>query len=409
MENSPTHTPPPVDTSKIKIEITAIDAPDYRIDFEMPADLVSEIYGRLKDGGYDYNIQQMTSLLAKICVDEGMIRFDKNSLWGPKPMPGSTPGIFSEDTPFVFSAIVDETPLEYIDNIESIPIQRCIFKANDELIENELFEQQLLFGSREAHSGMLAYGDEITCKATLSVVGKDEPVFSIDDCKIQLPKEGQPLIIGDYQCDVGDQLHNAQVGDNTICFELDNKQLELVLLNMTAERITPCPIEEVLKQYGTPNETILKTQIKLSLQRNFDRQNDTMMRRQLFDYLLETIDVPISSRIVDEHFVNLCKKEQGENENELSEEDRSKLLKKAEEVAKRRVITACFQKKFNIYINEQDIQQQICDIAESRRVRPEEIKEEFVSGDKMDTLAALVKDKKIFKHLLDKMVFSDIQ
>jgi len=407
MENSPTHTPPPVDPSKIKIEITPIDAPDYRMDFEMPAELVSEIYGRLKDGGYEYNVEQMTSLLVKICVDEGMIRFDKNSIWGPKPIPGSAPGIFSEDTPFIFSAVIDETPIDYIDNIESIPIERCIFKANEELIKNELFEQQLLFGSREAHCGVLAYGDEITCKATLSVVGKDEPEFSIDDCKIQLPKEGQPLIIGDYQCNVGDQLHNAQVGDNTICFELDNKQLELVLVNMTAERITPCQIEEVLKQYGTPNETILKTQIKLSLQRNFDRQNDTMMRRQLFDYLLETIDVPISSRIVDEHFVNLCKKEQGENE--LSEEDRSKLLKKAKEGAKKRVITACFEKKFNIYINEQDIQQQICDIAESRRVRPEEIKEEFISGGKMDTLAALVKEKKIFKHLLDKIVFSDIQ
>ena len=73
------------------------------------------------------------------------------------------------------------------------------------------------------------------------------------------------------------------------------------------------------------------------------------------------------------------------------------------------MITACFQNKFNININEEDIQQQICDIAESRRVRPEEIKEEFVSGGKMDTLAALVKEKKIFKHLLDKIVFSDIQ
>ena len=180
--------------------------------------------------------------------------------------------------------------------------------VSENLIEDEIFEQQLLFGSRETHVGMLAYGDEITCKATLSVVGKDEPEFSIDDCKIQIPKEGQPLIIGDYQCNAGDQLHNAQVGDTTICFELDNKQLELVLVNMTAERITPCQIEEVLKQYGTPNETILKTQIKLSLQRNFDRQNDAMMRRQLFDYLFETIDVPISSRIVDEHFVELCKK-----------------------------------------------------------------------------------------------------
>ena len=407
MENSPTHTPPPVDPSKIKIEITAIDAPDYRIDFEMPAELVSEIYGRLKDGGYDYNIQQMTSLLTKICVDEGMIRFDKNSIWGPKPMPDSVPGIFREDTPFVFSAVVDETPLDYIDNIESIPIERFVFKATEELVENELFEQQLLFGSREAHCGMLAYGDEITCKATLSVVGKDEPEFSIDDCKIQIPKKGQPLIIGNYQCKAGDQLHNAQVGDTTIGFELDNKQLELVLVNMTAERTTPCQIEEVLKQYGTPNETILKTQIKLSLQRNFDRKNDTMMRRQLFDYLFETIDVPVSSRIVDEHFVELCKKEEGENE--LNEEDRSKLLKKAKEIAKKRVIVACYQKIFDIYINEQDVQQQICDIAESRRVRPEEINEEFVSGGKMDTLAALVKEKKIFKHLLDKIVFSDIQ
>ena len=177
---------------------------------------------------------------------------------------------------------------------------------------------------------------------------------------------------------------------------------------MTAERITPCQIEEVLKQYGTPNETILKAQIKLSLQRNFDRQTDAVMRRQLFTYLFETIDVPVSSRIAEEHFKELCKKEQGKNESELSEEDRRKLLKKAKEVAKRRMITACFQVKFDITVAEEDIQQQICDIAESRRVRPEEIHEEFVSGNKMDVLAALVTEKKIFARLKDKMVFTDV-
>jgi len=408
MENQPTHTQPPVDTSKIKIVITAIDAPDNRIDFEMPAKLVSDIYERLKDGGYDYNVQQMTSLLTKICLDEGVIRFDKNSIWGPKHMPGSAPGIFSEDAPFIFSAIIDETPLELIDNIESIPIERHTLEVSEDLIENELIEQQLLFGSREPHNEILAYGDEITCKATLSVVGKEEPEFSIDDCKIRVPKEGQPFSIGTFQCNASDQLHNAQVGDTTICFELNNKQLELVLVNMTAERITPCQIGEVLKQYGTPNETILKAQIKLSLQRNFDRQTDIVMRRQLFAYLFETIDVPISSRIAEEHFKELCKKEQEKNESELSEEDRSKLLKKSKEIAKRRVITACFQDKFNITINEEDIQQQICDIAESRRVRPEEIREEFVSGNKMDVLATLVTEKKIFNLLKDKMVFTDV-
>ena len=408
MENPQTDPPPPVDTSKIKIEITSIDAPDYRIDFEMPAELVSEIYNRLKDGGYDYNAQQMTSLLTKICLDEGTVRFDKNSTWGPKPMPGSAPGIFSEDTPFIFSSIIDETPLGIIDHIESIPIERRNLKVSDDLIETELIEQQLLFGSREPHIGNLAYGDEVTCTATLRVVGKDEPEFSIDDCKIRVPKEGQPLSIGTFQCNASDQLHNAPVGDTTICFELNNKQLELILVNMTAERITPCQIEEVLKEYGTPNETILKTQIKLSLQHNFDRQNDASMRRQLFSYLIETIDVPVSSRIIEEHLVQLCKKEQEENENELSQEDRSRLLKKAKETAKRRIITACFRDKFNISINEEDIQQQMCDIAESRRVRPEEIREEFASGDKMNVLAALVTEKKIFTQLKDKMVFTDV-
>ena len=350
----------------------------------------------------------MTSLLTTICLDEGMVRFDKNSVWGPKPMPGSAPGIFSEDTPFIFSAIIDEYPLEIIDHIESIPIDRHNLKVSDDLIETELIEQQLLFGSREPHIGNLAYGDEVTCTATLRVVGKDEPEFSIDDCKIKVPKEGQPLSIGTFQCNAGDQLNNAQVDDTTICFEHNNKQLELVLENMSAERITPCQIEEVLKEYGTPNETILKTQIKLSLQHNFDRQNDAVMRRQLFSYLIETIDVPVSSRIIEEHLVELCKKEQEGNENELSEEDRSKLLKKAKETTKRRVITACFRDKFNININEEDIQQQICDIAESRRVRPEEIREEFVSGNKMDVLATLVTEKKIFTRLKDKMVFTDV-
>ena len=59
-------------------------------------------------------------------------------------------------------------------------------------------------------------------------------------------------------------------------------------------------------------------------------------------------------------------------------------------------------------INEEDIQQQICDIAESRRVRPEVVKEEFVSGDRMNVLGNMVIEKKIFDRLKDKMVFTDI-
>ena len=401
-----------VDTSVIQIEITAVEVPDYRLDFEMPAELVTDIYGRLRDGGYNYDKGQMTALLTKICLDEGMVRFDRDSIWGPKMMPGTTPGNFAEDAAFVFSAIVDATPIELFKEVDSIPIQRRNLEVSDDLVETEMHEQQLLFGTRNTHTGELAYGDEITCSATLTVDGKDAPEFALETCTIKVPKEGQPLTIGAFTCDEGAQVRGKNV-PGTISISLtgsDNESAVLVLEVTSAERVTPCAIDEVLKQYGTPNETILKAQIKLSLQRNFDRENNTVMRNQLFQYLLKNIDVPISKRIVDGQWKDLCKSklEKNPEQTELSDEAKKNLRENSETIAKRRVITECFQKMFNLNVNEEDIQQQIADIAESRRVRPEEVQEEFVSADRIHILGNMVMEKKIFERLQDKMVFTDI-
>jgi len=411
MTNNPTPAPPPVNTSKIKIEISKLDAPDYQLDFDMPLELVTDIYERLKDGEIDYDEGQMTSLLTKICLDEGMIRFDKNSIWGPKLMPETEPAIFNEGSGFVFSAIVDATPTDALSDISSIPIERRKLEVTDELVDAEMFEQQLLFGTRAKHTGEIAFGDELTCKAMLTVDDRDEAVFSIDDCKIRVPKDGQQLTVGTFHCNEGEQLRGKQVGDTiSISFSLRDTPATLVLENSTAERITPCSVEEVIKQYGSPNETILKSQIKLSLQRNFDRQNKVRMGNQLFNFLLETLDLPISKRIIDGNFQDMCKAElkKQEGQGELSQETKDGLLKKAQTVTKRRVISICFQEHFNLMINEEDIQQQICDIAESRRVRPEVVQEEFVSGEAMNVLGNMVMEKKIFDRLKDKMVFTDI-
>ncbi|HJN72283.1 MAG TPA: hypothetical protein QF528_06790, partial [Phycisphaerales bacterium] len=66
-----------------------------------------------------------------------------------------------------------------------------------------------------------------------------------------------------------------------------------------------------------------------------------------------------------------------------------------------------FQEFFDLVICEEDVQHQISDIAESRRVRPEEVQEEFVSSDRMHVLGNMVIEKKIFNRLKDKMVFTD--
>ncbi len=400
-----------VDTSAIKINIAKLEGSDYRLDFDMPDEIVEDINRRLKEGGYDYDDEQMTSLLTKICLDEGMIRLDKKSVWGPKLMPGTEPGKFCCDSGFLFSAIVDAIPTGILDQIDSIPIRRRKLEVTNELIETELFEQRLLFGSRESFSGEVAYGDEVTCNATLTVDGNDTPEFAIENFKLRIPNEGQLLAIGTFRCDEGEQLRGASV-PGTISITLSDQQEKnatLVLEVTSAERITPCEVDEILKQYGTANETLLKAQIKLSLQRNFDRENNTIMRNQLFNYLAENITVPVSQRIIEGHWEDMCKGELEKNpeQTELEEDVKNELQEKAKTRTQRRVITSYFQEFFDLVICEEDVQHQISDIAESRRVRPEEVQEEFVSSDKMHVLGNMVMEKKIFDSLKDKMVFTD--
>ncbi len=400
-----------VDTSAIKINIAKLEGSDYRLDFDMPDEIVEDINRRLKEGGYDYDDEQMTSLLTKICLDEGMNRLDKKSVWGPKLMPGTEPGKFCCDSGFLFSAIVDAIPTGILDQIDSIPIRRRKLEVTNELIETELFEQRLLFGSRESFSGEVAYGDEVTCNATLTVDGNDTPEFAIENFKLRIPNEGQLLAIGTFRCDEGEQLRGASV-PGTISITLSDQQEKnatLVLEVTSAERITPCEVDEILKQYGTANETLLKAQIKLSLQRNFDRENNTIMRNQLFNYLAENITVPVSQRIIEGHWEDMCKGELEKNpeQTELEEDVKNELQEKAKTRTQRRVITSYFQEFFDLVISEEDVQHQISDIAESRRVRPEEVQEEFVSSDKMNVLGNLVMEKKIFDSLKDKIVFTD--
>lgn len=401
-----------VDTSAIKIKISKLEESDYRLEIEIPTELIVDIYSRLKEGGCDYDQEQMVSLLTKICLDEGMVRFDKSTAWGPKLMPGTQPGKFREDGPFIFTAIVDAVPTEAFEEIGSIPIQRGNLKVSDELIETELFEQRLLFGSRKSFSGKLAYGDEITCKATLTVDSDDSLEFALDNCAIRVPKDGQLLTIGTFQCDKGEQLRGVNVpGKISICItEQQETSTTLVLDVSSAERIMPCSIEHVLEQYGTPNETVLKGQIKLSLQRNFDRENNTIMCKQLFSYLLENITIPVSKRILDSLWEELCKKELEKNseQTELSDKIKNKLRARVEILAKHKLITAYFQEQFKLKITEEDVQEQICDIAESRRVRPEEVQKDFVASDRLGVIASMVLEKKIFNHLKDKMVFTDM-
>ncbi len=412
----------PIDPKEIEIKITQIDPPDYRLDYEIPQKLTKRIHKKLKKGGYDYNQQQMVSLLTQICISEGMERLDKNTVWGPKPIQDAETPIFSIEKPFVFSSVVDTYTTDDISEIGPIPIERLNIDVTDEMIDNELFEQQLEAGTRAPHAGPLGHGDEVVGDVTVTLENEDEPLFTISNCYIRIPSLGNKTVIGELQfADATGQLHGLQpdgeisiplkIPTNYPTQEMHGKTAVLQVHVDSVERITPASVEDVLEQYGSPNETILRSQIQLSLKRNFERENDVVMLNQMYTYLGNTLDLPIPQRIIDMLFKDLCKRsDDSESEDgNVSEEKKQLILQRVKFISKRRAITVRMQEYLDLRINEKDIEDQIRNIAERRRVRPEDIRAEFVSEDKLHHLGNMSMEQKIFNKLKVKMEFNDNQ
>ncbi|MBL6998157.1 MAG: hypothetical protein ISR75_06955 [Phycisphaerales bacterium] len=401
---------PPIDTSKIEVVISELEAPDFQFDFTVPVDLISEITKRIQDGGLEYNEQQIANLLIQICLDEGMQRLDRDSAWGARLLTKSVKEYLAQ-SPFSFSAVVDALPEEEIP-IESIPIKRNQIQVDDVLVDTELFEQQLQFGTTAPFDGDLAYGDAIECNASLHLDGDASPIAEVEKCTIRVPSEHQNFSFEGLTLDtVGNELRGCHT-EKELSFKIDfpdGKAGTLKLRDCSFSRITPSSVAHVLEQYGSPNEAILRTQIKMSLQHNFDRENTNFMMQQFYAFLVENIQMPFSNRVIQKKYKEMCENTlKSSKEESLSDKLKHLLLQKAEATVKRQTINYWIRQTYKLGVSEEDIDKQAAIIAEQRRVRPADIKEEFLAKDKINVLANIASERKIFERLQDKMVFTDI-
>ncbi len=401
---------PPIDTSKIQINIIELDPPDYQFDIEVPIDLISEISARIAQGGLDYNEQELGNLIVQICQDEAMQRLDKDSAWGCRVLKSSA-GKYDVNKPFKFSAITDTIPNDEF-SIDTIPINRRSFEVSDSHVEAELLEQQIQIGERTTFEGALCSGDEITCDIKCTLENSASPIAEIENYTFRVPNENQVFLFQGIQLQkVGEALRTSSTSDElTLSFSNQGANGILELKNCKFARVTPATIEQVLEKYGTPNEALLRTQIKLSLQNNFDRENLNFMVNQFYSYLLDNVELPISKRIVKKHYDPLCQNALAESNDEvLSQEQQDMLLQNAERLVKRLTMNAWIQRQYSIGVSEDDIDEQITIVAEERRVRPAQVRDEFVAADKLQVLANMAIDRKVFNQFKDKMVFTDIQ
>ena len=423
-----TQTPQYIDPAEIDIKITELDAPDTQLDFIIPARLVKRIHKKLKKGGHNYNDEEMVSMLSRICVDEGNSRLQRNSVFGPKPLSDAEPPIFKINADFCLSIVIDFNPKIELPDFTSIEIERPIKDVTEEMIDAELYEQRLDAGSSEPHVGKLEYGDDIRCSFKLKFAETDKMLLENEDCLLRIPAPGAPVLVSGFpMLELADELRGSNVG-SSISVEVNVPDsfpdptyrgvpalcsIEI----LEASRISPSSVDEVVEKYGSPNETVLRTQIKLSLKTRVEREQKIIMINQLFSKLIEEIDFPVSQRIVSDQFQQMMKNvPEPEQSTERSEEEVTKelsdreerLLHRAQLQVQRSTLAAILRLELNIVVGEDDLQEQILVMAESRGLRPEDARQEAMEKNWMGTLFNKALEQRISYRLFEEVQIKDV-
>ena len=84
-------TPPAIDLDELVITTGEAELPDLRFDFTFPAHCVQQIVDRLEEEKQPLEGRPLRDLLAQICFEEAVGRFEIAPLWRPMILPHPEP------------------------------------------------------------------------------------------------------------------------------------------------------------------------------------------------------------------------------------------------------------------------------------------------------------------------------
>ena len=185
-----------------------------------------------------------------------------------------------------------------------------------------------------------------------------------------------------------------------------------------AWRTSPATVEDVLAQYGTPNEIVLREQIRFSLRERIDNDQLTAMTQQLFEALYKNVTIPIPNRIHEmmNKRTTALHKEKLEQTGRSSEEIESILRGNndalEQETSRRLSKAICLHvlsQKLSVGFNEQDLTERIGVMAATRGCRPEELRRQVVdNADQLGPIREDIMTRKITQALVDQITITDM-
>lgn len=332
------------------------------------------------------------------------------------------------DKAFTFEVDVDVLPEFELPSLEGIAVKRPNIEITDEMVSKEIETVRLHEGDLEPREVAEA-GDYLTGHAVMTdSEGKQH--LDINDAVVQIPppeKEGKGMVLGINVDDFGKQIGLPKAGDTvTITTKgpenheteaIRGKDLTIKFVVSRIDRIIPCPIEKLVSQYGYESEEALRESVKTRLQQRVLIEQQTVMRNQVASHLIKTTTMEMPERLTAEQAGRVLSRRRMEllhrGVDPMKIEEHMAELRAGSASAAARDLRLFFilnkaAEKLNIKVTDAELNGRIHQMAMSRGVRPEKLRQEIIQHNQVGTVFQQVREHKTMDAILSKSQFTDM-
>lgn len=321
---------------------------------------------------------------------------------------------------------VEVMPEFDLPDLKGIEVLKPEATLPDGLVEDEIKKIAINEGDLDEQDKS-AKGNYLTGKAVM-VDAEGVEHYNIDGAVVQIPEEGdEGMVLGVIVSDFTKQVKTPKEGD-TVTIKVkgpENHEVEALRgkdLTVTFEiakiyAIVPAPMADIVAKYGFSSEDQLKEMVTSRLDQRAVAQQRGVMRQQVMKYLAEKTDFELPAGLTAQQAARSLERQRmelmyrGVDPKEIEQnmaELRSASAARATTELKQFFIINKAAETLDVQIEEQEINQQIVQMAMQQGKRPEQFRDELIKSGQAQTLVQQVREHKTVDKILEDAKVSDV-
>jgi trigger factor len=330
--------------------------------------------------------------------------------------------------PLAFELEVEVLPEFELPALDGIAVKRPLLDVTDEMVNDELDRLAQHEGTLEACENPEP-GDYLTGHAIMKD-SEGKVHLDLNDAVVRVPpagKGGKGMILGILVEDFAKQLGLPTVGQTATIKTrgpdlheteaIRGKDLTITFEVTRANRIIPASLTGLATRFGLSSEQDLRDGVRRRLEQRVQIEQQSAMRAQITRHLLEKVEMALPERVTAQQAARNFQRRRLELmhrgvDPQKIEENIAELRGASAAVAARDLkiffILDKAAETLDIKVSEAEINSQIAQMAISRGMRPEKLRQDLIQQNQIPSVYQQIREHKTLDALLSKATIADV-